>query len=104
MKFNSAQEMLDVIVKEENDLYNPNTETYVFVYSDCGSICYYSIDKEHAKKLAKLKEETGEYWGAFLGPGGWIVDDPSHELYDEGDETPLDWCENYYKEDGWEVV
>lgn len=100
MIFNSAQEMLDCIQKG-TDLYNPKTETYVFVYSEAGSIAYYSIDNEEAKELQRKAEENDEYWGAFLGPGGWIVDDPSSDFYNEGDETNLDWCEERYKEDGW---
>lgn len=99
MKFNSAQEMLDVI-KKGTDLYNPNTNTYVFVYSDAGSIAYYRIDNEEAKELERKAREADEYWGAFLGPGGWIVDDPSSDFF-EGNETNLEWCEACYKDEGW---
>lgn len=100
MKFNSAQEMLNYI-QGGNDLYNPRLETYVFVYSDAGSIAYYSITNEHAKELAKLAKENDEYWGAFLGPGGRIIDDPSSDFYTDGKETNLDWCKDMYKEEGW---
>ncbi len=99
MEFNSAQEMLDVI-QSGTDLYNPRLGIYVFVYSNAGSISYYSITDEHARELAKLAKENDEYWGAFLGPGGSIVDDPGSDFFD-GRETNLDWCEDMYKEDGW---
>ena len=103
MTFSNGKEMLDVIIHDCLDLYNSETEQYVFVYSDCGSICEYSISNEHAEQLRKLKEEDGEYWGAHLGIGGYIYDDPSHEDYEEGDYSNLDWCnENYQGE--WEVV
>lgn len=100
MKFDSAKQMLDYI-QEGNDLYNPRLEVYVFVYSDAGSIAYYNISVDEAKELERRSREADEYWGAFLGPGGWIVDDPSSDFYTEGRKTNLDWCEAAYKEDGW---
>ena len=48
IKFNSAEEMLAEI-QSGTDLYSPELETYVFIYTDNGSICYYSIDKEEAE-------------------------------------------------------
>ena len=100
MTFNSAKEMLEYI-QEGNDLYNQNIETYVFVYSDAGSIAYYSIDNDHAKELSQTAKEYNEYWGAFLGCGGYIVDDPDSDSYREGRETNLEWCEGCYMEEGW---
>ena len=102
MTFNNGKEMLNVI-SQDLDLYNKDTEQYVFKYTECGSICVYSIDNDHAEKLKKQKEEDGEYWGAHLGIGGHIYDDPSHEDYREGDYSNLDWCNDNY--DGeWEEV
>ena len=74
--FNSAEEMLDTI-QSGTDLWSEELEVYVFVYNDCGSICYYSIDKEQAEELSREAEDADEYWGAFLGIGGNIYDDPS---------------------------
>lgn len=105
MTFKNGYEMLDCI-KAGYDFYSKEKEIYVFVYNDCGSICYYNIDNDEADKLRKLKEESPggeEYWGAFLGIGGWICDDPSYELFDKDSYSNLDWCKDNY--DGeWEVV
>ena len=100
MIFNSAREMLDYI-QEGNDLYNPNDESYVFLYNGYGSIAEYGISKEHAKELAKQAKENDEYWGAFLGPHGYIFDDPSCDFFEEGDTSNLDWCEDHYQLEGW---
>ena len=95
--FKSAEEMLEYI-QAGHDLYDQVNDTYVFVYNDAGSIAVYDwIDNDYAAKLA----EKDEYWGAYLGPGGDIYEDPSHEDYDEDYGTSnLEWCEDHYK-DGW---
>jgi len=103
MTFLNGNEMFNAIVNNCLDLYNNETKQYVFVYSDCGSICEYLISSEDADQLRKLKEEDGEYWGAHLGNGGYIYDDPSHELYKEGGYSNLDWCNDNYKGE-WEIV
>lgn len=103
MTFVNGKAMLENILNGA-DLYNREKEIYVFRYNDAGSIAYYYIDNEEAEELAKLKEESEEeYWGAFLGVGGWIIDDPECESYEEGEETNLDWCNDNY-EGNWEVV
>ena len=91
MRFNNGREMLDLLEKDI-DLYSPEAETYVFRYNEAGSIAYYSLDKNEARELAVKAKEDGEYWGGLLGPGGYIVDSEEYEYYQEGDETPLDWC------------
>ena len=98
--FTSAKEMLDTI-QNGTDLYNPNLQIYVFVYNIAGSIAYYNIDINEASELARQSEESDEYWGAFLGRGGYIIDDPSSEFYEPGDETNYQWWENVFKEKGW---
>jgi len=95
MKFNSGAEMLKVIL-DGTDLYNPEKETYVFVYNDAGSIAYYSIDEITADRLADEAEEYGDYWSGFLGIGGYIADDPSYDFFKEGDYSNLDWCNDNY--------
>ena len=102
MKFNNGKEMLDYLYSGL-DLYSPSEELYIFEYNDCGSIAYYSIDNETADKLRK----TNEYWGASLGPGGWIVDSKRYyeenpEEYVEGRECAEDFCNSYYMLDDWE--
>lgn len=100
MKFNSAKEMLEVI-QNGFDLYNPTLEIYVFVYNEAGSIAYYDIDNKKAKELSQKAKEFQEYWAAFLGPGGFIIDDLNSDFYKNGNETNLQWCEKYYKKDDW---
>lgn len=103
MKFNSGEEMLSAIIDDYMDLYNKETEEYVFLYNDCGSICVYSIDNDHAEELKEQQKEDGEYWGAHLGVGGCIYDDPSYEDFEDGDYSNLDWCNDSYKGE-WEDV
>ena len=88
-KFSSANDMLEKI--KVNDYYNHITEEYVFTYNDGDSIAVYNIDKDEAKTLSKQAKENDEYWGAFLGPGGYIYDEPQNS----------EWCESHFKEDGW---
>ena len=95
MIFNNGKEMLDEI--REWDLYSKEKEIYVFEYNECGSICYYYINNEEFLKLKKEAEENNGCISGLLGPGGWICDDPSHELYLEGDYSNLDWCNDNYK-------
>lgn len=102
MKFKNGKEMLEEI-QSGTDLYNPRTEQYAFLYNESGSIAVYTISNEHAAKLEKLAKEQGEYWGAFLGSGGSIYDDPSYEDYEEENYSNLDWCNDNYEGD-WEDV
>lgn len=98
MTFNSAREMLDYI-QDGFDLYNPETGTYVFLYNGAGSICVYSISREEAEELKKKEY----YWGAYLGAGGNIYDDPSYEYHTEDQMNNIQWCENCYNEE-WKDV
>ena len=98
--FNSAEEMLNTITGG-TDLYCPEEEIYVFVYNDLGSICLYSVDKEQARELDELSFETGEYWGAFLGWGGRIIDSDewyakNNEIHHDYQESPIEWCKEMY--------
>lgn len=100
MKFNTGKEMLEHI-NSGNDLYSVKAETYVFNYNASGSIATYTVTSEEAKKLSKLSKKYDDYWGAFLGTGGWIWDDPSYEMYEEGSLTNLDRCEELIEFDDW---
>ena len=91
--FENGQEMLDTILCG-NDLYNAETGEYVFQYSESGSIAVYTLNENTVLKLRQMSEDEGQYWGAFLGPGGLIYDDPIFNL---------DWCEAHYKGE-WEVL
>ncbi len=89
-KFRSASGFLEKI--KVNDYYNPITEQYVFLYNDNNSIAVYSnIDEAEAQKLSALANETDEYWGAFLGVGGYIYDAPLNFV----------WCNSNFRNDGW---
>lgn len=98
MTFNNGEEMLRYI-QRGYDLYNTEKEIYVFEYNAYGSICYYHIDNETAEELKK----EDDYWGAYLGVGGYIIDDPSYEFFEDGDESNLDWCNDNYTGE-WEDV
>lgn len=100
-RFSSGQEMLDTLLTAE--LYNPFLESYVFSYNESGSIAVYEIDGEEANRLSEEIAKTGErYWGALLGPGGYIYDDPSYDGFDENvNVSNLDYCNGVFMEPGW---
>ena len=87
MKFGNVKEMVDYI-KEGRDLYSPSLEKYLFLYNDYGAICTYNVSNEEA---VQLKQEQ-EYWGEYLGIGGWVFNDP------------LEACENIWNANDWEDV
>ena len=82
MKFNNGKEFYDAI--ESGDLYNDERCIYAFIYNDRGAVCVYDISNEEAEDLEKKSEEYDEYWGAFLGIGGLIYDEP------------MEFCDNEY--------
>ena len=94
IEFNNAKEMLEKLY-EGVDLYNPVLETYLFSYSENNdSIAYYSLTDQHIEEIVRLKKENPkeEYWSAFLGPRGYIIDG-----YDEC----LDYCKSLYNDKNW---
>ena len=94
MKFKNGDELYDELMSG-TDLYNQETCTYVFMYNDeTPSICHYYIEPDQAEKLRQMSVEYGEYWAAFLGAGGWIVD---------GEENIREWCRDCY-EGKWQDV
>ena len=97
-KFSSGHDMLDKI--RETDLYSPTLGVYVFLYNEVGSIARYNIDVKEARLLETKVRESGEdYWGAFLGPGGVIYDDPSYETYEDYAMSNLDYCNEVFTYD-----
>lgn len=109
MKFSSGKEMYE-FVADGNDLYNKNDGLYVFVYNDAGALCCYSLSEDEAKSVATKANKTGEYWGAYLGRGGNILDDADYDCFrcseDEGArdlylKPSYDFCEEYFANDGW---
>lgn len=94
MKFTSEEELLDC-VRTGVDLYSPSLELYMFLYNDDGAICTYSIAHDHALELS----QKDEYWGAYLGPGGSIYDDPEGEFENEWDAD--DWINVLKEQASW---
>ena len=98
--FNFGKEMLDFL-QAGKDLYNPQTDAYVFVYNEDKAIAYYSVSKEDAKKYAKIEADTGEYWGSNLGVGGYIYEDQLSENYDKSKMSSRDFCNEHFNEGVW---
>jgi hypothetical protein len=73
---------------DDGDLYMPLLGMYVFHYNEDGAVCvYYNITMPKALELEqKSREDDGEYWGAYLGVGGYIYD------------NPLEFCNEYFSE------
>ena len=94
MKFTSEEELLDCI-RTGVDLYSPSLELYMFLYNDAGAVCTYSIAHDHALELV----QKDEYWGAYLGPGGSIYDDPEGEFENEWDAD--DWISVSREQASW---
>lgn len=102
MKFNSAQEIYDVI-ESGIDLYFTESNIYTFLYSDRGSIAYYYIDEDQLRELAR-QVDPDNYIGSALGPGGYIID-PDIKL-SNGEiveyDTPEYWkLEDQYPRKDW---
>ena len=98
--FDSGMEMLDFL-QAGKDLYNPETDAYVFVYNEDKAIAYYSVSKEDAKKYAKIEADTGEYWGSNLGVGGYIYENQLSENYDKSKVSSRDFCNEHFNEGVW---
>lgn len=95
MRFATTKEMMDALLK--CDLYSVESERYVFTYNDGGSICIYYIDKDEARKLAQMAHEDDEYWGAYLGTGGTVYDEPEWKLEELIAEDWIDTRDVYYE-------
>ena len=94
--FDNAKEMLDFI-NDDHDLYCEETNTYVASYNVYGGIATYYLSAEDLMKCEKYREETGDYWLGYLGPGGTIYDDISYRKSEDGQMSNLDFCKQNYK-------
>lgn len=88
MTFSTVEEMISTL-QNDIDLYNALTEEYVFGYNTDGAIAIYNVSIEQAKELEEKTKTSGEYWGAYLGAGGTIYDNPS------------EYCKDKYSLPGW---
>ena len=106
MKFDSWKEMYNYVI-EGNDLYCPETKTYIFVYNDADALCcYYLKDGEADELVAKSQKYNNDYWSAFLGFGGEVLDDLRYTKYQYSKSEILrraylkrsfDFCKQNYK-------
>ncbi len=64
-------------------------------------ILHLDKDRNGYMNVKKYREETGDYWLGYLGPGGDIYDDPSYHEKDQMNN--LDFCEQNYR-NIWFVV
>ena len=99
MGFSSPEQMLNTVLNDV-DLYNKITGDYVFHYNNAGAIAVYNLTSEEADKLDSQSAESNEYWGAFLGVGGTIWDEPKRASENE-QECNLDYCKSVFNLDGW---
>lgn len=80
LKFKNWADMYRLIISG-TDLYNPKTGCYVFVYNDVGALCYYKLRIDEVLDLIEQSKKDGEYWGAYLGTGGYTLK-PSYPSFD----------------------
>ena len=97
MRFNSGREMLDYIM-DVGDLYNSDSEQYVFLYNNYGAIAVYRLNVDEFRELYRRAEEDGEYVSAYLGFDGYIYDSEDNPNPYDRNETysSLDWCNDHY--------
>lgn len=111
LKFANWEEMYDYLVSGQ-DLYNFKTGDYIFVYNDADALCRYNLSSKETLDLVEKSNETGEYWGAYLGIGGHILDEPDydddeHRYSDDQTMRDLylkpsyDYCKFNFSLDGW---
>lgn len=100
MKFDNAGELLNYL-QSDGDLYSAEAEIYAFCYNDRGAIAYYHITEKEASKLADLSREAHDYWGAFLGVGGRIIepDDRDYKWFEDPTDTDIENWVQYEWED-----
>ena len=102
MRFNSAQEIYDYLI-DFGDLYDTTKGIYLFNYNEPGAIAYYYIDRSEIRDILNKIDPDENYWGAALGPGGYIIDvqliTPDGEIIEYDD--PEFW--DYYNDPGYEL-
>lgn len=113
-KFKNGDEMFGYITSG-NDLYSKSAGVYVFVYNDADALCCYSLDSEEVAELLEEREKSlfpDEYWEAFLGWGGEILDeweynDDEHRYSEDWEkrklylQPSLDFCNEMFETEDW---
>lgn len=100
MKFNDAKELLNYL-QFDGDLYSAEAEIYAFEYNNRGAIAYYRITENQASELANESKKSNDYWGAFLGVGGRIIepDDRDYKWFADPTDTDIENWVQYEWED-----
>jgi hypothetical protein len=110
MKFENGNEMYDYLIGR--DLYSKSLGIYAFEYNDAHAICIYYLQPEEVAKLIEKSKGTENYWGAYLGWGGSILDDSDYDDDEHrysSDENmrnlylkpSIDFCEETYMVEDW---
>ena len=106
--FENGEEMARDVIECAFDLYCPEIETYVFCYNACGSIAVYDCGEEEVERLVSDQINGGDYWGAYLGMGGYIYDSDTYEKgFTEGVSlygANRAWIESHFAAGGWYYV
>lgn len=89
MKFSNDNELLSYL-QNSGDLYSAEAEIYAFCYNNRGAIAYYNVPKKEALRLASKAKVHNEYWSAFLGVGGVIIEPDNYEWFDNPSDTVLE--------------
>lgn len=103
LKFKKWEDMYKLLISG-TDLYNPKTGCYVFKYNDAGALCYYTLSSDEAFSIIEQSKKDCECWGAYLGIGGFILDDMRYQNHFKKYLKPsFDFCKDNYT-DEWVKV
>ena len=101
--FKSGAEMLNFLASD-HDLYNLETEQYIFSYNEDNAIAVYYLSNLEAKRIAEEAGET-EYWGSILRAGGNVYNDPSDDNFNpDWLISNLDYCNSCYDRGIWVIA
>lgn len=99
LKFKKWEDMYKLLISG-TDLYNPKTGCYVFSYNDAGALCYYKLKMDEVLDLIEQSKRDGEYWGAYLGTGGYVLDDMNYRNgFKKYLQPSFDFCKNNYTDE-----
>ncbi len=97
--FKSGQEMLDHI-QAGNDIYDPSTGRYIWLYNQDGSIACGSIEETKLIELGHEMYETNDDTLVFEELQGLIYDDPSHDHINPEAVSNIMFCNDNH-DAGW---
>lgn len=88
---------LKAAILDDVDMYNPKLGVYAFRYNEEDAIAFYHLGKAFATSIALKANEINEYWGAILGPGGIIYNNPDEFIDRFGDKAGWITCDEFYE-------